>query len=70
MLYRLGTHWKVPRVPKSHNWRNYLQLAESSPCQSMRQIIVSCCEQSEAVPYLTPEIKIKAYSHDISVLFK
>jgi hypothetical protein len=30
----------------------------------MRQIIVSCCGQSEAVPYPTPEIKMKTHSHD------
>ncbi|KRY62305.1 hypothetical protein T4D_7248 [Trichinella pseudospiralis] len=32
----------------------------------MRQIIVSCCGQSEAAPYPTPGIKMKTYSCDIS----
>ena len=36
----------------------------------MRQIIVSCCGQSEAAPYPTPGIKTKTNFHNISVFFK
>ena len=36
----------------------------------MRQIIVSCCGQSEAAPYPTPRITTKTYSNNISVFFK
>ena len=46
------------------------QLAKSGLRQSMRQIIVSCCEQPEAAPYSIPGIKMKTYSCDISVFFK
>ena len=40
----------LSRVPRTPNV-NQPQLAESHLCQSMRQIIVSCCGQSEAAPY-------------------
>ena len=60
---------KSPEFQTSHNHRNYLQLAESCPCQSTRQITASCCGQSEAAPYLTPRIKIKTYSYAISFFF-
>jgi hypothetical protein len=53
---------RVPRISKA----NYLQLAESCTCQSMRQIIVSCCGGSEAAPYPTPGIKTETYSHNIT----
>jgi hypothetical protein len=33
----------------------------------MREIIVSCCGQSETAPYPRYEIKIKIYSYNISV---
>jgi hypothetical protein len=36
----------------------------------MRQIIVSCCGQSEAAPCPTPGVKIRAYLYNISMLFK
>jgi hypothetical protein len=61
---------KFPEFQMSLNCRNYLHLAKSCPYQSMRQIIVSCCGQSEAVPYPTPGIKAKTYSYDISVFLK
>jgi hypothetical protein len=53
----------VPRIPNV----NYLQLAESHSCQSMRQIIVSCCGQSEAATHPTLGIKTKTYAHNINV---
>ena len=36
----------------------------------MRQIIVSCCGQSEAAPHPTPEIKTTVYSYTISVFLE
>jgi hypothetical protein len=36
----------------------------------MKQIIVVCCGQSEAVPYPTPGIKMETYSYNIPMLFK
>jgi hypothetical protein len=38
----------IPKIPKVRD----LQLVESCPCQSMGQILVSCCGQSEAAPHL------------------
>jgi hypothetical protein len=32
--------------------------------------MISCCGQSEAAPYLTPGIKTKTHSYNISVFFK
>ena len=61
---------KSPEFQMSHNHRNYLQLAKPHLCQSMRQIIVSCCGQSEAAPYPTPGIKTKTYSHNITGFLK
>jgi hypothetical protein len=55
-----------PRIPNT----NYLQPAESHPCQSTRQIIVSCCGQSEVVPYPTPRTETKAHSCNIMGLLK
>jgi hypothetical protein len=57
---------RVPRIPNI----NYLQLSETRPCQSTRQIIVSCCGQSETVPYPIPGIKTKTYSHKNNWVFK
>jgi hypothetical protein len=48
-IYTLST---VPRIPNI----NDLYLEESHSSQSMRQIIVSCCGQSEAAPCPTPGI--------------
>jgi hypothetical protein len=42
---------KFPEFQTSHNHRNYLQLAQPHFCESTRQIIVSCCGQSEAAPH-------------------
>ena len=58
--------YTLPRVPRIPNI-NYLQLAESYPCQSMRQIIVTCCGQSEAATYPTPGIKMKTHSYNTFV---
>jgi hypothetical protein len=66
-LWHFYTLSRVPRIPDV----NYLQQAESHPCQSTRQIIVSCCAQSEVhPPYPTLGIKTKTYSHDVSVFLK
>jgi hypothetical protein len=59
-----------PEFQTSYPCRNYLQLAKSHPCKSTRQIIVSCCGQSEAGPYLTLGIKTKTYSHNIPMFLK
>jgi hypothetical protein len=48
---------EFPEFQTSHNHRNYLQLAKSHACYSTRQIIVSCCGQSEAAPYPIPKWK-------------
>jgi hypothetical protein len=53
---------RLPRIPNV----NYLQLAKSCSHQTMRQIIVSCCGQSEVAPYPIPGIKAKTYSHKIT----
>ena len=47
--------------PVPHNHRNYLQLAKSCPWWSTKQIIVSCCGQSEAAQHPTPGIKMKTF---------
>jgi hypothetical protein len=44
LLWHFYTLSRVLRIPNV----NYLRLAESYPCQSTRQIIASCCGQSEA----------------------
>lgn len=41
--------------------KNYLQLEKSHPSQSTRQITVSCCGQSDAVPHPTPGIKANTF---------
>ena len=60
-LWHVYTYSRVPRI--SH--LSSLQLAESCPCQSRRQIIVSCCGQSEAAPCPTSGIKTKPCSHNV-----
>lgn len=59
----------IPWNSKPLNCQNYLQLEKSHPCQSTKQIIVSCQRQSEAAPYPTAGFKMKIYSHNISVVF-
>ena len=61
---------KSPKSQISHNCRNFLMLAKSHVCLTMRQIIVNCCGQSEAALYPTPVIKTKTYSCNISVFLK
>lgn len=56
-----------PGFQMSDTCRNQLQLEKSRPCQSTRQIIVSCCGQAEAAPCPTPHIKTKPHSYNISV---
>jgi hypothetical protein len=52
--------WKSPQSFKWHTFfRNSLQVAKLHPCQSTRQITVSCCGQSEASLYPTPGVKQK-----------
>jgi hypothetical protein len=46
-------------------WPNH-----TSARESMRQIIVSCCRQSQAAPYRIPGVKMKAYSDSVSLFFK
>jgi hypothetical protein len=52
-------------------WQNFAistPLTPYHPHQSMRQILVSCCGQSEAAPYPIPAVKTKTYAY-ISVGF-
>lgn len=61
---------KSPELQTSHNHSNYLQLAKPHPCWSVRQTVVSCREQSEAVLYSTGGVKTKTYSQNISISFE
>lgn len=41
--------------------------AKSRPCWGTRQVMISCCAQSEAVPYSISGIKMKTYYYNISL---
>lgn len=62
-VYTPSRTFRIPNI-------NYLQLTESGPCQSMRQIIVNFYGQSEAASYPTPGIKTKTFRQNIIGLFK
>lgn len=57
----------LARFPRISNVDD-LQLAESHPSQSMKQIIVSCSGKSEAAPYLTLGIKTKAQVFRVNMI--
>jgi hypothetical protein len=42
---------KFPGFQTSYSLYNYLQLAKPRLCSSTRQIIITCCRQSEAAPH-------------------
>ena len=58
-----------PEFQMPYNRRNYLQRSKPHLCQSVRQIIVSCCEQSKATPIPTPENKTETLSNISIVCF-
>lgn len=59
--------YTLARFPRISNVDD-LQLAESHPSQSMKQIIVSCSRKSEASQYLTLGIKTKAQVFRVNMI--
>lgn len=58
------------KSPQNSKYQNYVQLAKSCLHQSMRQIIVFCCGQSEATPQPIPGFKTKTYSYNTFMFLK